>query len=126
MGNYGHLDDDFLNLPEAETWYIKAGLRKRFNHLGATIFYGEYLNGDDGGVAVCNQCTSSELEVWGLGVVQEIDAAAMSVWIKYRHLSYSDNGFAGGYDGNGDYVSYNFASDYEDADYIGVGGLINF
>lgn len=26
----------------------------------------------------------SEATFWGLGVVQEIDAAAMSVWLRYR------------------------------------------
>ena len=29
--------------------------------------------------------TSSDMTRWGLGVVQEIDAAAMSLWVKYRH-----------------------------------------
>jgi len=39
------------------------------------------------GTVVDDVGTIDEVEVWGLGVVQEIDAAAMSVWIKYRHLS---------------------------------------
>ena len=30
---------------DSETWYFKGGLRTKFNHLGATVFYGEYLNG---------------------------------------------------------------------------------
>ena len=34
----------------------------------------------------------TEVKVWGLGVVQEIDAAAMSVWVKYRHLSADTSG----------------------------------
>jgi hypothetical protein len=110
LGNYGKLDDDFTGLPEADTYYIKAGLRRRFNPLGATVLYGEWLQGDDGGASVGVIATSSELTVWGLGLVQEVDAAAMSVWLKYRNLDFEDNS----------------GVQYQDADYFGVGALINF
>lgn len=30
--------------------------------------------------------TGSEMTSWGLGLVQEIDAASMNLWIKYRHF----------------------------------------
>ncbi len=58
---------------------------------------------------------SEELNVWGLGAVQEIDAAAMSVWIKYRNLSLDSNNAA-------DIA----AGGYEDFQYVGLGALINF
>ena len=107
LGNYGILDVE--GAPEnADTWYVKAGLRTRFNALGHTVFYGEYLNGQDGGFFA-----NSELEVFGLGVVQEIDAAAMSVWLKYRNLSYEDDVITG-------------AIAAEDFDYVGLGAIINF
>jgi predicted porin len=143
--NYGDLDVDGANT-NAETFYFKAGLRTKWNHLGATVFYGEYLNGQDGGngnvwdvqtVAVpgffndrtyTTTTANSELEVFGLGVVQEIDAAAMSVWVKYRHMSYDfDNvttcatGFLGNCAIPGPGVP-----GAEDFDYVGIGGLINF
>ena len=102
--NFGTLDVEGA-LVEADTHYAKLGLRTKFNHLGATVFYGEYLNGQDGGFNA-----DSELEVWGLGVVQEVDAAAMSVWLKYRNLSYDDA----------------VETTVEDFDYVGIGGLINF
>ena len=91
------------------------------------MFYGEYLNGQDGGFGVDDlgdavagndvvvQATGSELEVWGVGIVQEVDAAAMSVWVKYRHLEV---------DGLVD--STGAAVGGDDFDYVGVGGLINF
>jgi hypothetical protein len=102
--NYGNFQNNLVAGPDAETWYGKIGLRTRFSPLGHTVFYGEYLNGQDGGFAA-----NSELEVWGAGVVQEVDAAAMSVWLKYRNQSYEDvNGSA------------------DDFDYVGFGGLINF
>ena len=122
--NYGHLDEERdingggrIAPPDTDTHYIKAGLRKQFHPLGHTIFYGEYLHNDDGSLFVSAPgpfafATGSELDVWGLGVVQEIDAAAMSVWIKYRNLSYDDNNVLG--------------LGYEDFDYVAVGGLINF
>lgn len=93
---------------ESETFYIKAGLRKRLNPLGHTVFYGEYEQGGNevGGVDV------TEAELWGLGVVQEIDAAAMSMWLTYRHIEPEFEGVG--------------APDLEDFDYVKFGALINF
>ena len=102
--NYGTLDVDGA-LENTDTWYLKGGIRTRFTPLGATILYAEYLNNQDSAIV------GDELEVWGLGAVQEIDAAAMSVWLKYRNLSYDDN---------------MIGTDFEDFNYVGVGGLINF
>ena len=105
--NYGVLDVDGA-AENADTFYVKGGIRTRCNSLGATIFYAEYLNGQDGGFAA-----DSELDVWGLGVVQEVDAAAMSVWLKYRNQSYEDVTTVG-------------LNEAEDFNYVGVGALINF
>ena len=111
LGNYGNLDFDGNKNPNAETWYAKGGLRTRFSSLGHTVFYGEYLNGQDGGFN-----KGSTLEVWGAGVVQEVDAAAMSVWLKYRNLSYDDSVLNG----------KTAATDVQDFRYIGLGAIINF
>ncbi len=107
LANYGLLDVEGA-AQEAETWYGKVGLRTRLSALGHTVFYGEYLNGQDGGFA-----PNSELEVYGAGIVQEVDAAAMSVWLKYRNMSYDDDASVG-------------ALAAEDFDYVGFGALINF
>jgi predicted porin len=123
--NYGDLEVDIVDQPNAETFYFKGGLRTKFNHLGATVFYGEYLRGNDGavgavidnGVPGTDTITASELDVWGLGVVQEIDAAAMSIWIKYRNLSLDVSSEEGEIAENGG---------FEDFNYVGVGALINF
>jgi hypothetical protein len=129
--NYGHMENDTApDIDDSDTWYVKAGLRRSWNHLGATIFYGEYLNADGSASAGVfdaktgkDYCETTcvdidEVEVWGLGIVQEIDAAAMSVWIKYRHLS-ADASFY-------NEAKYEKGLDVEDFDYVGVGGLINF
>ena len=65
----------------------------------------EPVNGQDGGFNA-----GSNLDVWGLGAVQEVDAAAMSVWIKYRNMSYDDN----------------LEKTVKDFDYVGLGAIINF
>ncbi len=132
MVDYGRLDDNFTVLPVTETWYFKAGLRERWHPLGHTVLYGEYLtnnNGNNINLAACStalfnatQCASydNHMQVWGLGVVQEIDAAAMSLWLSYRHLSFGDNiGTVIGPTAAG-------AAGYKDFQYVKFGGLINF
>lgn len=68
-------------------YYFKAGIRQKWTPLGATVLYGEYGNDDDrmSTAAFAAGVTSSELERYGVGIVQEIDAAAMSIWLAYRH-----------------------------------------
>ena len=79
-------------------WYVKAGWSGKLNHLGATHFYGEYGENQDAfirgitdggvdalGAPVGDPFVSSDATRFGLGVVQEIDAAAMSLWAKWRH-----------------------------------------
>ncbi len=130
--NYGDLQSE--GFADAETHYFKGGLRTKFNHLGATIFYGEYLTGSDGAagqelglgcgnradIDTCDNVDfieSSDLDVWGLGVVQEIDAAAMSIWLKYRNLSVDVTTEDGEVAERGG---------FDDFHYVGVGALINF
>ena len=72
---------------DGENFYIKAGIRQRWNPLGHTVLFGEYGNNDD---KLSNAlwragATSSNLDQWGLGIVQEIDAAAMSLFAIYRN-----------------------------------------
>ncbi|MEQ1652651.1 MAG: porin [Hyphomicrobium sp.] len=113
LGNYGQLDAENgagVTIGESESFYIKAGVRTRFNALGHTVFYGEYQNTDGDNSLAQLGAANSETEVWGLGVVQEVDAAAMSVWLKYRNLSYEDSN----------------ATAIQDFDYVGLGAIINF
>jgi len=102
--NYGHLDDNFTAADSAETHYVKVGVRGKWHPWGATIPYIEYLTTQDG------PFDGAELEVWGAGIAQEIDPAAMTVWLKYRNLDFDDNTNV----------------KYEDFDQLSIGGLINF
>ncbi|HMN36480.1 MAG TPA: porin [Hyphomicrobium sp.] len=79
-------------------WYLKAGWTTKFSALGNTHFYGEYgenkdafvrgLRLDDDPITLVNPgiaLRSTDATRYGVGVVQEIDAAAMSLWAKWRH-----------------------------------------
>ena len=136
-GGFNPLGNGFFeDKTETTTWYVKAGLRRRWHPLGHTVLYGVYMDvqSDDnwtGGadidvgildyipnpalarvdatsgsgscegnitilpvigpaVSAAGHCVigqDTKLTMWGLGVVQEIDAAAMSIWLKYRRFS---------------------------------------
>lgn len=94
-GAYGHEDNSGARLagnvtpPDGEHWYVKAGIRKTWTSLGATVLYGDYGRYSDqlGPAALALGITSSELESLGGGAVQEIDAASLSLWLKFRQQS---------------------------------------
>jgi hypothetical protein len=119
-GAYGHLnyfENAYGGLASDNTWYAKGGIRQRWNPLGHTVLYGEYeraqnhnssaefqaagvVNPDTGaffapsagnGAGASFEGTS-EVRMWGVGAVQEIDAAAMSLWVKYRNLDVTTSG----------------------------------
>ncbi len=106
----------FNNKPEGETYYFKGGIRQKWSPFGHTVLYGEYGNDDDKFTAQAFQAgvSGSELERYGIGIVQEIDAAAMSIWLAYRHYEPEVRG-AGGAD-----------LQAQDFDLVKFGALISF
>ncbi len=78
-------------------WYYKAGIRQKFVPLGNTVLYGEYGTAANmlSPRAMSIGIVDADFTQWGLGAVQEIDAAAMSLWIKYRNYDV-DASFASG------------------------------
>jgi hypothetical protein len=69
------------------------------------VLYGEYARVEDGVQSTTNTVAggsrnangvdaSSEATVWGLGLVQHIDAAAMEVFLSYRHYDGSVSRFS--------------------------------
>jgi len=105
------------NKPEGDQWYVKTGLRRRWTPLGHTVLYGEYGENDDRLSVALFQAgaTGSNLEQYGVGLVQEIDAAAMQLWVAWRHYEPEVDGLV-----NGAPVQL------EDFDLFKVGALINF
>jgi hypothetical protein len=112
-GSYGYLQDDnrdalfaekdFLDADDRdEHWYVQAGIEQRLFAAGKTTVYGEFFRGntgaglDDGAVPDLDGISdfdskkfisSSDVDVWGFGLVQSIDAAAMDLYIGYRQYS---------------------------------------
>jgi hypothetical protein len=110
-----------------DTYYIKGGLRERWTPLGHTVLYGEYEKFSNANPdALVNNGISASSHLWGLGVVQEIDAAAMSLWLSYRHIEADIEG-----PGCADAVATaNVGLDVgcatESFQYLKAGALINF
>ena len=100
---------------DGQHWYVKSGIRQKWTPLGATIVYGDYAEYHDqlGPGALANGVTSSELTRFGGGVAQEIDAAAMTVYVKYQHYDADTTGGPA-------------LSNLEALDLWSAGGLINF
>jgi len=81
-------------------WAVQAGIEKKFNTLGKTTIYGEYYDYEGGamnrtlaaGDAVNPFAGSSAaiwdtgLNVYGAGIAQGFDAAAMVIYLSYRHV----------------------------------------
>lgn len=88
---------------EQTFWSVQAGIEKKFNEFGKTTIYGEYysyeggannrrtvdaddpLNTVGGGV---NPATiwSSGVDIWGAGIAQGFDKAALVLYLSYRHV----------------------------------------
>ncbi|NJM36087.1 MAG: porin [Rhodomicrobium sp.] len=120
-------------VPDNDHWYLKGGIRKQWSELGHTVFYGEYArynnmfggfscDGTIGTTAIGGACaggteiTGSELNRWGMGVVQEIDAASMSIWAKYVQLDTELDFIDGG----------SQTQDYETLHQFALGMMISF
>lgn len=114
-----------------DQWYIKAGIRRKWHALGHTVLYGEYGRYNDMYHPALDVIPvlaeefldtrvkmSSEMTSWGLGVVQEIDAAAMSLWLTYRNYS---GELSGSIPGEG-----TLNIDFNDLHIVKAGALINF
>jgi len=106
-GAYGNLNFHDSSASSNQTWYGKAGIRQRWNPLGHTVLYGEYerIENRNGGDIYANGAgpdtdtpdllygyDKASARLWGVGVVQEIDSAAMSLWLKYRNIDASFKG----------------------------------
>jgi hypothetical protein len=144
------LGERFFSIPETDAWYLKPFWRKAWSPIGATVLYGEYGQYNDQfanlvgvdlenvanqagsftaipGCAFVFDCwvTGSEQQTWGLGVVQEIDSAAMHLFARYRHFEL-DVDLAGFGGDCGDDTTCRVGSSFDDWDLFQVGGIIFF
>ncbi|MGH1406610.1 MAG: porin [Rhodomicrobiaceae bacterium] len=129
--HYGYEDPEAAGVPDGDHLYLKAGVRTKLNQLGSTVFYGEYGYNKDayntaadidantagnqslGDVTGVGTVTGTTFDRYGLGVVQEIDAASMALWVKWKHYETEIDGTAGTFES-------------EDLDIFAFGGAIFF
>lgn len=101
-------DNAFRKGADASFVYAKLGWIAKLNSLGPTAFYGDYAHFKDylsagldadgvaslsftdaanvcAGAGLACRASGSEVNIWGFGVVQHIEAAEMQVFIGYRH-----------------------------------------
>jgi hypothetical protein len=81
---------------DATFWYLAGGVRRNFFGYGDTVLFGEYYNANDfffqtravaSSTTPFNGITGDDsASVWGIGVNQYIDAAAMEVFLVYKHF----------------------------------------
>ena len=108
-----------IQTPDTDHLYLKAGLRRKFNALGHTVMYAEWARYNDmlspSLIDATNAVVSADSEVnrWGLGLVQEVDAAAMSLWLTYRNIE-------------GEFTIDGVQTDLDDLHMVKAGALINF
>ncbi len=89
-GAYGHRWDDHAgkavgttNLGSERTqYYIQGGIEQNWLGFGKTTAFGEYQHWEGG--ATAGLARKSEASMWGIGVNQAIDAAAMDLYVKYN------------------------------------------
>ncbi|MEO1282345.1 MAG: porin [Pseudomonadota bacterium] len=131
-------DGAFRTPEDAYFIYGKLGVIAKWSALGQTAFYGEYGHFEDFATAgvdadvvaslastgVCSgagncRIDGGQTDVWGFGVVQNIDAAAMQLYIGYRNYE-TDIDLV---DVNGTRLS---ADGIEDFHTVMIGSLIAF
>jgi hypothetical protein len=114
---------------ESTFWAIEAGIEQKWSTLGKTTLFGQYYDMNGGandnrdfecltcgalGAGIDATILGSELTMYGGGIVQGIDAAAMSLYLYYRHYET-------------DYDLEAVATPgLEDLDVVVAGGIIRF
>ena len=101
---YGIRSDDNIGAPgddESTQLYIQAGIEQKFFPLGKTTIFGEYqtweigstntaaMKGDPAAFTLTNT-GSREMTMWGIGLNQNIEAAAMDLYIRYNNFEPDD------------------------------------
>jgi hypothetical protein len=134
---------------DSNVWYMKAGIKRTWTPIGATVLFGEGGQYKDqfGSLAGANLCangvlvgggacftnqnvflTGSTVNRWGAGIVQEIDSAAMHLWVNWQHLEL-DTSLVGNRFGTNpiDARSYkNVNQGFDNLDMFMAGGVIFF
>lgn len=129
-GTYGREEIDSPNAATAspsgfeldsnEAFYLKGGLIKKWFPIGNTVAYVEYQQSNDmlDYFSLQAGATGSKLERFGVGLVQDIDAAGMSLWAAYKHFDGEIDGPAA--------TCTTLCGDLDEFERIEIGGVILF
>jgi hypothetical protein len=119
-------------------YYIQGGIEQNWTGLGKTTIYGEYYSGafgsatSGGGVlsltatdqlnslGVAARVQGTDVTVWGIGINQSIDAAAMDLYLAYRSYSYDVTIM------NASNLAVTKSRSIDDFQAVMVGGIIRF
>jgi predicted porin len=80
---------------EASFWYLHGGIEKKWLAYGATTVFAVYGEFDTGFERVTQSATAigsfenGEATLWGLGVNQNFESAAIDLYLKYNHYTAS-------------------------------------
>jgi hypothetical protein len=131
----GWYEDEQINAQgqdgESHFYAAQAGIEQNWTGLGLTTLYGEYFTHTTGfndrtvaagdainSFAGASNIFESDVDVIGGGIIQGIDAAAMRVYVVYRHFE-ADVRLTNG-------VTIQNSNALEDVDVFVAGGLIEF
>jgi hypothetical protein len=115
------------NLDDEDSfWSIQAGIEKKWWSLGKTTVYGEYYDYTGGSLdrtLFGAQVIDSAVEMYGVGFAQGVDAAALTLYLTYRHVEPQATTavLVGG-------IASGAITDValEDYDFVTAGGIIKF
>jgi predicted outer membrane repeat protein len=123
-GGYGQQKIDtpsFVLDDTSTTWFLQPGIEQKWLPLGKTTIFGEYRHDEPGS----NNSTSrgADLDFWAGGVVQNIEAAAMDLYVIYRH---ADGDFTANTALNGGAIAAGSKVNLDSFDMIITGARIQF
>lgn len=109
-GAFTRREFDDSNFSDLNFWYLRSGVVARMVPIGKTVFFGELARGANGLngqtlEAGLDLVSSSELQLWSLGVTQHIDAAAMELYAVYRNFDAEASGLSAGVAAHNDFES---------------------
>ncbi|MEQ1713968.1 MAG: hypothetical protein ABL908_21585, partial [Hyphomicrobium sp.] len=113
---YGVRSDD--NAPagsddSSTQFYLQAGIERKWFPLGKTTLFGEFQTWDIGVNDTNIAGRSLEMDMWGIGLNQNIEAAAMDLYIRYNNF-------------DTERTERGVKTNFQDFSTVTAGGKINF
>ncbi|MFA5900007.1 MAG: porin [Hyphomicrobium sp.] len=72
-------------LPTSSMWFLQPGIEKQWLSLGKTAIFGQYRHDEPGSNP--GKTVSADITFWQGGIVQQIDAAEMLLYLVYENAS---------------------------------------